>query len=78
MTSPPAAGKAVEWTSHTCEACAGYGLVEAFGGGPTECFSCGGSGFYFVSPAGRIADYPGGPFRGSVPVTVCPAGRSEA
>ena len=37
---------------------------------PEECETCGGGMAYWVSPNGRVADYPGGPMRGmALPVT---------
>ncbi|MBE3040553.1 MAG: hypothetical protein IMZ62_17280 [Chloroflexi bacterium] len=59
-----------KWHTITCAACGGAGMVSEYtcGGddflGPKECDCCGGSGEQWVSPQGRIADYPGGPFRG--------------
>lgn len=31
-----------------------------------DCPNCKGSGLMWISPKGRIADYPGGPFRGQL------------
>ncbi len=59
------------WHKVRCGSCGGYGVVSTytFGGddflGPGERESCGGSGLIWISPKGRIADYPGGSFRGS-------------
>lgn len=56
------------WRTVNCGNCAGCGMVSDFRGGdfngPMDCPDCGGSGAQWVSPQGRIADYPGGPFRG--------------
>ena len=62
-----------DWRLIRCVNCSGYGQVSAYtldGSdflGPEECRECGGSGQLWISPKDRIADYPGGPFRGSWP-----------
>lgn len=57
-----------KWRVVECSICNGHGVVSAYSSvdflGPKECSSCRGSGFVWISPKGRIADYPGGPFRG--------------
>jgi hypothetical protein len=52
------------WKRVACEACGGYGIREAFGGGPTDCDSCHGAGKYYAHRNGATAQYPGGPFTG--------------
>ena len=58
------------WRTSKCVNCRGYGVVSSytFDGsdflGAKECRNCGGSGVVYISPQGRIADYPGGCFRG--------------
>ena len=50
------------WAEVDCGCCAG---LEWGGESPRECRDCGGRGFLCVHKhTGRIADYPGGPFRG--------------
>ena len=50
------------WEYIDCGCCAG---IEWGGDYPRECRTCGGSGMISLhKPSGRIADYPGGPFRG--------------
>lgn len=60
-----------KWRTIQCSSCAGYGVVSDFRGGDfngaMDCRSCGGKGFHWVSPRDRLADYPGGPFRGWAP-----------
>lgn len=52
------------WIEVACGCCAG---LEWGGVYPRECRDCGGSGFLIVHKrTGRIADYPGGPFRGQL------------
>jgi hypothetical protein len=51
------------WQQIRCSYCVcGVTGYEA----PEECDACGGTGSIWVSPHGRLADYPGGPFRGSL------------
>jgi hypothetical protein len=56
------------WRTETCHSCRGYGVVSVYsaqdfeGAGP--CKRCGESGRVWVSPKGRRAHYPGGPFCG--------------
>lgn len=56
------------WTQIRCDSCGGHGVISVYSQndfeGPGECRTCGGSGTMFLSPKGRLADYPGGPFRG--------------
>jgi len=60
------------WKALDCPSCGGRGVVSAytFGGtdflGPGECPHCN-SGVIFVSEGDRVADFPGGPFRGRWP-----------
>ena len=52
------------WVYYNCGCCAG---IEWGGDSPRDCKRCGGSGTLSLHlPSGRIADYPGGPFRGSL------------
>ena len=53
-----------KWIEVDCGCCAGI----AWGGEtPEECYDCGGRGYLLVHrKTGRIADYPGGPFRGQL------------
>ena len=57
------------WTAETCWNCGGHGVVSVYSHndfeGAGECGTCGGSGQLWRSPKGRLAMYPGGPFRGS-------------
>ena len=55
-----------EWRKARCWHCGGHGLVEIFEGF-IDCRTCGGSGMLWVSAKDRLADYPGGPLRGSAP-----------
>jgi len=57
------------WSTDRCHDCGGHGLVSDYGDGEDfygakECKTCGGKGYLFVSPKGKLAEYPGGPFRG--------------
>ena len=60
-----------DWTPEQCWNCGGHGVVSvySYGGGDFEgagsCNTCGESGTLWRSPKGRLAMYPGGPFRGS-------------
>ncbi len=56
-----------DWIIVSCPTCGGHGLREGFGGEFIECRTCGGIGGLYLSPHDRVADYPGGPFRGSWP-----------
>jgi hypothetical protein len=50
------------WQQVDCGCCAG---LEWGGDYPVECPRCKGAGFFALHVAsGRLADYPGGPFRG--------------
>ena len=59
-----------EWAEVTCDDCGGTGMVADYGPfgldfeGPKECPVCTGSGVLWMSPTGRLATHPGGPFRG--------------
>lgn len=59
------------WTTVQCHDCGGHGQRSDYRGddfyGAKECDTCGGSGSLYKSPSGRLAMYPGGPFRGSAP-----------
>lgn len=54
-----------------CSHCDGHGIVAHYSAtdfeGEAECAECGGSGRFTVYPNDRLAQYPGGPFRGSWP-----------
>lgn len=56
------------WGKVKCADCMGYGQVSDYRGddfhGAVDCSECGGTGSLWVSPKGRIAHYPGGPFLG--------------
>ena len=54
----------VEWRVMSCGCCAG---IMWGGEYPRTCPECDGGGSLFVTPSGRLALYPGGPFRGSDP-----------
>jgi RecJ-like exonuclease len=60
----------MDWRTIPCDRCNGHGVVAVYSAsdfdGADFCPLCGGSGETWVSPKGRIADYPGGPFRGRV------------
>ena len=62
-----------EWLQIRCCECRGYGVVSDYGftgyefHGAKECDVCGGSGHQWISNGDRLADYPGGPLRGSDP-----------
>ena len=49
------------WTLIDCGCCNG---IEWGGEEPRTCRDCGGNGVLWRSPRGRLALYPGGPFRG--------------
>jgi len=59
-----------DWHTEKCTACYGTGQVSDYSAcdfeGPKECGHCWGSGNIWISPKGRIALYPGGPFLGSI------------
>ena len=63
----------VKWRVIDCPRCGGHGVISVYtlGGtdflGAGECPKCGGNGVLWISPKDRIADNPGGPFRGSWP-----------
>jgi len=53
------------WVRRDCGCCNG---IEWGGDVPMECSSCGGGGFVAFHAESRcLADYPGGPLRGSEP-----------
>ena len=62
------------WTEVICDDCRGYGVVSLYSysssgsdfEGAGECTRCNGSGYIWKSPAGRLVEYPGGKFLGSV------------
>jgi len=59
--------KSQGWRNERCFSCYGTGMESDYGWncdflGPKECGSCGGNGQYWVTPKGRHALYPGGPF----------------
>jgi hypothetical protein len=64
----------LEWKQIACPNCGGHGIVSHYSYGPDgvdfdgadECKRCSGSGELWLSPKGRIAQYPGGPFVGRV------------
>ncbi len=62
---------ATDWRLTECARCGGYGVIAAYSGGEfdgaADCPSCLGLGVLSVSPQDRLADYPGGPFRGRRP-----------
>ena len=59
------------WKTTDCYGCGGHGVVSVYSAsdfeGAGDCRACGGSGQLLISERDRIADYPGGPFRGSWP-----------
>jgi len=60
-----------KWRWKSCPNCGGRGIVSVYSQddfeGPGSCPECGGEGIVWISPKDRVADYPGGPFRGSWP-----------
>ena len=54
------------WKRERCFQCYGTGQVSDYTGGdfngPTECDMCGGGGSYWLTPTGKAARWPGGPF----------------
>jgi DnaJ-class molecular chaperone len=62
------------WKQEGCTNCRGHGVVSDYGysgrdfEGPKDCPACGGAGHLWISPKGRTAMYPGGPFTGRLPV----------
>lgn len=54
------------WKPSNCFVCSGTGMVSDYSGGdfngPKECDTCKGNGHYWISPKGRMAAYPGGPW----------------
>lgn len=46
--------------------CGCYYGIQRGGEEPVTCKDCWGSGIMWVSPGGRLAEYPGGPFRGQL------------
>jgi len=60
------------WSVVRCGECGGHGMVCDYGRGEDfygakECSACDGSGHLWQSAFKRLALYPGGPFRGSIP-----------
>lgn len=59
----------VAWKTIRCSKCRGYGVVSVYSTydfeGPGDCRRCGGDGTLFITPTGRLAIYPGGPFVGT-------------
>ena len=54
-----------KWRTATCGRCRGYGVIgKGLDQVPDDCPDCFGRGAVCISPTGRIADFPGGPFRG--------------
>jgi len=57
------------WRTRRCRTCRGYGVVAHYTSADFEgaawCPRCDGSGTEYVSEAGRVARYPGGPLLGS-------------
>lgn len=72
----PITGKIIEyppekqsngWTWVDCGCCGGLNWGGEY---PTECRTCGGSGFYYIHEKSRvIAQYPGGPLLGRLAKT---------
>ena len=62
-----AALKAKGWREVSCGCCGG---LQWGGEEPRECLDCNASGTYWVTPGGRTALYPGGPFTGRLPATM--------
>lgn len=62
----------MNWHKIKCGTCDGHGMVSKYTydgsdfEGPEECGDCWGQGSIWISPKGRLALYPGGPFLGSV------------
>jgi hypothetical protein len=52
------------WIKVDCGCCNG---IQWGGETPRTCETCGGSGIFWISERDRIADWPGGPLRGSYP-----------
>lgn len=52
------------WRYEKCPDCNGHGLRHVCPGDVEECRTCGYEGRLWVSPTGRMAVYPGGPFLG--------------
>ena len=57
----------VRWKVDECPWCGGQGLEHYGEGDVRDCPACGGDGKFYLSEHDRIADYPGGPLRGSWP-----------
>jgi DnaJ-class molecular chaperone len=59
------------WRTTECPNCRGYGVVSDYRGGDFngayECTECGGCGILWISPKDRVAEYPGGKFKGMWP-----------
>mgnify|MGYP002641661173 CR=1 FL=1 len=58
------------WKQVDCADCSGYGVVSDYSyndfEGAKDCPTCKGNCCYWVTPKGRIVEYPGGPFLGRV------------
>ena len=52
------------WRVATCSMCRGTGLKWSYEVGAVDCRHCN-NGVVYISPKGRLALYPGGPFLGS-------------
>jgi len=52
-----------QWRTATCSICNGRGIINNGYDEPMDCPYCSGGGI-FISPKGRIAEYPGGRFLG--------------
>ncbi len=63
-------GMGVEWRIVKCDECDGRGVVSSYTLGGTDfegakvCPTCRGNGQLYITPTGRIAQYPGGRFVG--------------
>ena len=66
-----------QWKTINCPNCAGHGLITGMDGGPEGCPDCGSGGFFWISDKDRLADYPGGPLRGSWPGRYSKARQSD-
>ena len=53
-----------KWIKTKCSGCDGNGHVAGYWGEVSDCPSCGCTGVEWISSGGRVAAYPGGPFRG--------------
>ena len=54
------------WKTESCYCIGGHVCHYTLDGsdflGEKECDSCGGKGYYYITPKGRHVEYPGGPF----------------